>query len=44
MISNGNFHPMVLAIACDALRIASPTLGSSASAGFRISGMGACNS
>jgi histidine ammonia-lyase len=22
MISNGNFHPMVLAIACDALRIA----------------------
>ena len=27
MISNGNFHPMVLAIACDALRIAIAQVG-----------------
>jgi histidine ammonia-lyase len=27
MISNGNFHPMVLAIACDALRIALAQVG-----------------
>ena len=43
VISNGNFHPMVLAIACEPCGSRSPMSDSSASAGCLTSGMGACS-
>jgi histidine ammonia-lyase len=42
MISNGNFHPIVLAIACDALRIALLRSGSLASVAWPTCGTAAC--